>query len=71
MSLFDLSKKSVSLMISGRVLLSLSLRRSKSVCSQILNVVKELQVWKLHSTFTNICNKVETFKPPVHQFRPQ
>ncbi|XP_047243910.1 A-kinase anchor protein 7-like isoform X2 [Girardinichthys multiradiatus] len=58
-------------MISGRVLLSLSLHRSKSVCSQILNVVKELQVWKLHSTFTNICNKVETFKPPAHQFRPQ
>ncbi|XP_032441093.1 A-kinase anchor protein 7 isoform X1 [Xiphophorus hellerii] len=58
-------------MIFGRVLLSLSLHRSKSVCSQRLNIVKDLRVWKLHSTFTNSCSKLEALKPPVDGFRPQ
>ncbi|XP_054900356.1 A-kinase anchor protein 7-like isoform X2 [Poeciliopsis prolifica] len=55
----------------GRVLLSLSLHRSKSVCSQKLNIVTELQVWKLHSTFANSCGNSEALKPPLHRFRPQ
>uniref|UniRef100_A0A3B3TIR2 A-kinase anchoring protein 7 n=1 Tax=Poecilia latipinna TaxID=48699 RepID=A0A3B3TIR2_9TELE len=58
-------------MIFGRVLLSLSLHRSKSVCSQRLNIVKELRVWKLLSNFTNSCSKLEALKTPVHRLRPQ
>lgn len=58
-------------MIIGRVLLSISLHKLNSFCSQRLNVVKELQVWKLHSLFNNSCNKVEKFTPPLHQFRLQ
>lgn len=56
-------------MIIGRVLLSFSVHKLKSVFSRRLNVVKELQVWKLHSTFNNSCSKVEKFKQPLH--RPQ
>ncbi|XP_038149176.1 A-kinase anchor protein 7-like isoform X2 [Cyprinodon tularosa] len=55
-------------MIFGRMLLSLSLHRSSSVCLQRPNVVK---IWKLHSSFTNSFIKVDTFQPKVQRFRSE